>query len=432
MKYKLLNFLFATLLVLPLIGQTESKPAKATFALTNATIETITNGTMSGNLIISNGKITALGPDAAIPAGAEIIDCTGHSIYPGMIDSGTQLGLSEVSSVSLTNDYNELGDIIPQMQALTAVNPNSTAVPVTRVSGVTSVIVSPSGGILPGTASLINLVGYTPDQMDLGFRGVILNFPSAEARGRWDRRSEDVRKKEYDKKLKKLNEVMDEAAIYTQLSDASVGQQGASIEYNPELRALLPVIKGEAPFLLEVNSEQSIKAAIKWVSKRKVKAIFTGVAEGWRVADQLAAAKIPVITGPVLSTPTRSSDRYDKPYANAGLMHKAGVKVAIRTGDSENVRNLPYHAGFAAAYGFGKEEALKAVTITPAEIFGVADQLGSLVVGKSATLFVSDGDPFETKTQVKYVFIDGWNIPMESRHTRLYDEFLNRRPGLKK
>jgi imidazolonepropionase-like amidohydrolase len=160
--------------------------------------------------------------------------------------------------------------------------------------------------------------------------------------------------------------------------------------------------------------------------------IFTGVAEGWRVADEIAAAGIPVITGPVLSLPTRQSDRYDRAYTNAAMLHKAGVKVALRTNDAENVRNLPFNAGFAAAYGMGKEAALKAVTIVPAEIFGLADEVGSLEKGKLANLFVTDGDPFEPKTQVKHLFISGYNVPLDSRHIRLYNEFLEREPGLSK
>jgi imidazolonepropionase-like amidohydrolase len=167
------------------------------------------------------------------------------------------------------------------------------------------------------------------------------------------------------------------------------------------------------------------------VEGKNIKVIFTGVAEGWRVADEIAKAKIPVVTGPVQELPTRSSDRYDAPYANAGLLAKAGVKVALRTDDEENVRNLPFHAAFAAAYGLGKEEALKAVTINPAEIFGVADQYGSVEAGKRANLIVSTGDPFETRSQIMHVFIDGYRIPMSNRHIRLYQEFLERSPGLK-
>ena len=415
-----------------LYGQQANKAVPGTFALTNATIETVTNGSLRGNLIIENGKIIALGADATIPSNATVIDCSDHTIYPGMIDGGTQLGLVEVSSVSLTRDYNEIGEIIPQMQALTAVNPNATAIPVTRVSGVTTVIAGPQGSVMPGTASLINLLGYTPDQMYAGFKGVVLNYPSSAKRNRFDRRSEEDRKKAEEKRLKKINEVWEAAQLYAKIVDASKDDISMDVPYSPESEALYPVVKGSAPLMIEVNKASDIQSAIKWVEGKKVKAIFTGVAEGWRVAQELAASKIPVITGPVLSLPTRTSDRYDRPYANAGIMHKAGVKVAIRSNDSENVRNLPFNAGFAAAYGLGKEEALKSVTIVPAEIFGVDDRMGSLEVGKDANLFVSDGDPFETRTQIKHVFINGWQVPMDNRQTLLYDEFLERTPGLKK
>ncbi|MEO1449077.1 MAG: amidohydrolase family protein, partial [Bacteroidota bacterium] len=192
-----------------------------------------------------------------------------------------------------------------------------------------------------------------------------------------------------------------------------------------------PAYRGEAKLLIEVNRAADIRSAIKWVQENKIDAIFTGVSEGWRVGKELAEAKIPVITGPMLSTPTRSSDRYDRPYANAGLMLKAGVKVAIRSNETENVRNLPFNAGYAAAYGMGKEEALRAITLTPAEIFGVEDQMGSLDVGKQANLFVADGDPFEPATEISHLFIKGWQIPIDSRHIQLYHEFLERSPGLR-
>lgn len=411
-----------------------SKGRTGTFALTNATIETVTDGTIEGGtLIIQDGKITDLGSSTPVPSGAEEIDCSGLTIYPGMIDGGTRLGLVEVGSDARTRDYNEIGDLIPQMKALTAVNPNSVLIPVTRVNGVTTVLSVPSGGLLPGTAALINLHGYTPDQMYAGFEGIVLNFPTTGRRGRWDRRSDEDIKKEAEKSLKKINEIFERAEEYYRLDSAvAAGEGKVIIDYYPEMDALLPVIKGEQALLVEVNAAEDIKSAIKWSKENDYKVIFTGVSEGWRVADKIAEAKIPVITGPVLTIPNRDYDSYDKAYANPGLMKKAGVKVAIRTSDAENVRNLPYNAGFAVAYGMDRVEALKAVTIVPAEIFGVDDMLGSLEKGKSATLFVTDGDPFETKTQVKYVFIDGWMIPLESRHTQLYDEFLERSPGVEK
>ena len=406
------------------------KAEGGTFALTNATIETVTNGTINnGTLIISDGKIADLGTNVSIPQGAKTIDCSGMTIYPGMIDGGTQIGLVEVSSDPRTRDNTEIGDVIPHIQALTAVNPSSVVLPVTRVNGVTTALTMPSGGLFPGTAALINLHGYTPDQMYAGFKGVVLNFPATGRRGRWDRRSDEDIKKAADKALKKLNDVWSNASQYYKIDSASNGKEQP---YYPEMEALLPVVKGEMKLLVNVNSANDIKAALKWIAENKADAILCGASEGWRVAKEIAEAGVPVITGPVLSNPTRSYDRYDRPYANAGAMQKAGVKVAIRTNEIENVRNLPYHAGFAATYGMGKEEALKAITIVPAEIFGVADKYGSLEKGKVANLFVSDGDPFETKTQIKYVFIDGWNISMESRHTQLYDEYLERSPGVKK
>ena len=200
------------------------------------------------------------------------------------------------------------------------------------------------------------------------------------------------------------------------------------------MEALLPVIRGERSLMIQADAAKDILNALQWVKERKVKkVILVGVLEGWRVAAEIAKANIPVITGPVQELPSRDYDRYDKAYANAGLMKKAGIKVALCTQEARgNVRNLPYHAAFAASYGLGREEALKAVTIVPAEIFGVADRIGSIEAGKDATLFISDGDPFETKTNIKQVFIDGWKIPMVSRQTELYEEFLKREPGVSK
>lgn len=424
--------LLACFLVMPVLAQQVAKAVKGTFALTNATIETVTQGTVKGTLIISDGRIADIGGNLPIPAGATEIDCAGLTIYPGLIDGGTRLGLSEVGSISLTEDFSELGDATPQMQALTAVNPNSVAIPVTRVNGVTTVISKPSGGLMPGTASLIHLLGYTPQQMYGDFQAVVINYPSSGRRGRFDRRSEEDIKKAEERALKKLNEVFEEAYLYHRIDSAAAGNAALMPDYNPALAALLPVVRKEIPVMIEVDAAKDIQSALRWVAEKDIKVIFTGVAEGWRVADEIAEAGIPVITGPVLSLPTRQSDRYDRAYTNAAMLHKAGVKVALRTDDAENVRNLPFNAGFAAAYGMGKEEALKAVTIVPAEIFGLDDQIGSLERGKTANLFVTDGDPFEPKTQVKYLFISGYNVPLDSRHIRLYNEFLDREPGLSK
>lgn len=429
-KAAILLLSLAYLMTLSLRAQIP-KGTSGTFALTNATIETVTKGTIpKGTLIISDGKIQAVGANVPVPSGATIIDCAGLVIYPGMIDGGTTLGLSEIKFEERTTDYREIGDVDPQMKALTAINPSSVLIPVTRVNGVTSVISSPSGGLFSGVAALINLYGYTSDQMYAGFQGMVLIFPSSVRKNNFDKRTDDEISKGMLKSLHQLNDVWEKALQYYTLDSAT---RGKGVDWYPEMQALLPVVRGEMPLLIEVNAANDIRAALKWVDEHSLKkVIFTGVAEGWRVADLIAKAGIPVITGPVLSPPKRTYDRYDKAYANAGLMKKAGVKVALRTKDSENVRNLPYHAGFAASYGLGREEALKAVTIVPAEIFGVADKLGSLEAGKQANLFVCTGDPFEPKTQIKYLFINGWQIPLVTRQTQLYDEYLKREPGLEK
>ncbi len=397
-----------------------------TFALTNARIETITNGTIeNGTVVLRDGTIEAVGANVVAPADAEVIDCAGLTIYPGMIDGGTRLGLQEIGSLPETVDHGEIGDIRPQMQALTAVNPSSVNIPITRVSGVTTVLTAPSGGIMPGTAALINLHGYTPDQMYAGFKGVVLNFPSSARSGRFDRRTDEDIEKQFDEALENLNETWEQAVIFERI-DAN----GGSSLYQPEMEALLPAVRREAPLLIEVNAAKDIEKALEWIEEKEIDAVLTGVAEGWRVADKIASAGIPVITGPVLTTPSRNYDRYDAAYRNAGWMHDAGVTVAIRSQEVENVRNLPFNAGFAAVYGMGREAALEAVTIVPARIFGVEDRLGSIEVGKAATLFVADGDPFEPKTDIVHLFIGGYRIPIESRHISLYNEFLNRNPGL--
>jgi len=406
------------------------KSQSGTFLLKGGTLHTVTDGIIPGDLLIHDGKIADLGAVSTSLSGVKTIDCTGKHIYPGFIDGGTTLGLSEVGSISLTQDYRELGSFTPHMQALTAINPNAVAIPVTRTNGVTTVIAKTAGGLFPGTAALIHLHGYTPNQMYAGFKGVQMNFPSTGKRGRWDRRSAEDIKKDGDKAMKKLNDIWDKAKQYAAIDSAAKASNEQMPDYNPQMEALLPVVRGEAPLMIEVNKDQDIKAAIKWVEKQKIKAIFTGVSEGYRVAKEIAESEIPVVTGPVLSVPGRASAPYDIAYKNPSILYKAGVKVAIRTNETENVRNLPFNAGFAAAYGMGVEQALKAITIIPAEIFGVADQLGSLEKGKVANVFVADGDPFETKSQVEHLFIAGYKVPIESRHTLLYEEFLEREPGV--
>lgn len=419
--------------------QAQKRPGfQGPFALTNAQIVTTPSDTIeSGTVVIRDDSIAAVGANVSVPSDVNTFDCEGLTVYPGLIDSGTQLGLEEVGSLSETTDHNEVGDLTANMEALTAVNPNAVAIPVTRVHGITTVLAEPSTGLLPGEAALISLHGYTPEQMHLG--GVELtklDFPSTGRQSPSDDRSPETIEKETKKAIQALNNVWDKAELYAQI-DSAVAEQPENRrqpEYVPAMDALIPVIRGEQALLISANTAPDISAALEWAEERDVldQVVLSGATEGWRVADEIAEADVPVLAGPVMQPPSRDSDRYDKAYANPGLLRDAGVDVALRTNSAENVRNLPFHAGFSASHGLGKTDALRAVTTVPARIFGVDDQVGTVEVGKRANLFVANGDPFQPQTEIEHLFIDGYKLPLENRHSKLYEEFLNRNPGLEK
>lgn len=420
-------FSFAIYQYQPLLGQQVGKAVSGIFLLKNGTIHTVTNGTFVGDILLKDGKIAEVGKIIAL-ADMKVVDCTNKHIYPGFIDSGSRLGLVEINAISVTNDFNELGDFIPHMKALTAINPNSVSIPITRLNGVTTVFAKPEGSTFPGTGALIDLFGYNPEQMSCGSERVIMKFPSTGRKGRFDKRTDEDIKKDAEKTLKNLNDIWSNALTYSIIDSTSKADKQRWIKNNPQMDALLPIVKKEMPLFIEVNAKNDIESALAWIEEKKIKAVLMGVAEGWRVADKIAKAKIDVITGPILNTPRRENDRYDVAYSNAAKMTKAGVRVAIRTDNAENTRNLPFHAGFAAAYGMGVEDALKSITIIPAQIFGVDDSYGSIEKGKVANILIASGDPFEPKTKIEKIFIRGWDLPYESRQTLLYDEFLHRTP----
>ncbi len=432
-----LTLLVALLLALP--AHAQKQPGfQGPFALTNAQVIVAPGDTLDdGTVVIRDDSIAAVGPDVSVPSDAQAFDLSGQMVYPGFIDSGTHLGLAEIGSLPETQDFNEIGDLTAHMNALTAVNPSTVHVPTTRVHGITSVITEPENGILPGTAALIGLHGYTPEQMHLGDVTLTkLNFPSVGRQGPSDDRSPETIQKEAEKALTQLNDLWAQAERYARIDSAVAEQPEArrQPEFVPAMEGLLPVIRGEQPLMISANAAADISKALDWAEERGVldQLILSGALEGWRVADEIAAANVPVLVGSVMQPPSRESDRYDKAYRTPALLHDAGVTVALRSGKTENVRNLVFHAGFAASHGLGKTEALRAITTTPARIFGVADQVGTIEAGKRANLFVADGDPLQPATDVQHLFIDGYKLPLENRATKLYDEFLNRNPGLTK
>src|SRR5699024_8375604 len=357
------------------------------------------------------------------------IDARGKHLYPGFMDAGTQLGLQEIGSVAETKDQAELGEFNPHVRAFTAINPSSASIPVTRVNGVTHVISLPVSGRLSGKATLIDLYGYSPDSMAVKPNAALhLNWPSALKRGSCDDRDKENIAKEYKKNIDQLNEFWKRAAFYQKMLN-SYDKNNAEMKMpdtNKKMEAMREVMSGNLPVIISVDRKKDILNAIEWTKKHPdVHFILAGVQEGWRVAEEIAEAGLPALVS-TLYTPERNYDNYQRPYQNPGLLHEAGVEVAIATGEVENVRNAPYHAGYAAAYGLGKKEALKAITLNPARIFGVDDRQGSIEAGKQANLFIADGDPFQPMTHIAQVFIRGYKIPMISRHSRLYEEFLDR------
>lgn len=410
-------------------AQITEKPEYGKFAITGATIHTVTNGVIEGGILLIDGdEITFVGDNARIESDYTRIDATGKHVYPGFIDGWSGLGLVEISAVPVTVDNAEIGSFNPNMYAFTAFNPHSAAVPVTRVSGVTTVLSRPSSGIISGKASVMDLWGYSPDSMAVKKNGaLIMNLPS-KGGGWWDNRSESEIQKEYEQEIKEIDDFLNKARFYDEMMNAYEADPSGKTkpDHDPRMEAMRDVLAGDVPVVISVNDEQQILDAIDWTKTQEdMNFVFSGVREGWRVAEEIAEAGIPVLTT-TLYTPAREYDNYQRPYENPGLMMQAGVKVAIVSNDTENSRNTPFEAGYAAAYGMGTDEAIKAITINPAEIFGVADKLGSLEAGKQANLIITDGDPLEPMTTVEQVFIKGFKIPMQSRHIQLYDEFLDR------
>ncbi len=412
-------------------AQITEKPEFGKFAITNVTIHTLGSAGLieNGVVLIENNDITFVGERAEISGEFEVIDGAGKHVYPGFIDSKTYLGLREIGAVPVTNDSQELGSFNPEMLAFTAINPHSASIPVARVEGVTNVISLPASGRISGKAVLIDLWGYTPDSMAVKkTAGLHLNWPSASSFGSFDRRSEKEIKEQYEKNIKELNDFWSKAESYHKMmSEYNLNPSNKEKpDKNQKLDAMRDILNGDVPVIVSVEREKDILNAIDWIQKKQdVSFVLSGVSEGWRVADKIAEANVPVIVN-TLYTPRRPYDNYQRPYQNPGLLADAGVKILFGTGETENVRNVVFNAGFAAAYGMDRVEAFKALTINPAEVWGVDDRLGSIEEGKQANLFIANGDPFEPKTQIEHVFINGYKIPMVSRHTQLYEEFLNR------
>jgi imidazolonepropionase-like amidohydrolase len=401
---------------------------KLTIAIRNATIVPVSSATIpNGTIVFSNGVITAVGASAQIPANATVIDGTGLFVYPGLIDAGSHVGLEEISAVPGTVDTAELGDINPNARAEVAVNPHSNVIPVTRVNGITSVVTEPEGGIISGSSAMINLAGWTPQEMTLKAPlAMHIHFPRLRTNA-FDEQPQDEEatkeaSKNYTKQIDKLRDTFRDAQAYAKASAAHVKR----VDRDLILEALVPVVEGREPVVMHANLEHDIRAALKFADEFKLKVILADAEDVARVIPELKSRNIPVILGPILSMPPREDDAYDLLFTNAKTLNDAGIPFAIQSQDSHNTRNLPYHAAACAAFGLPKDVALRSITLAPAQIFGVADKVGSLEAGKLANIIVTDGDPLEIVTHVKHLFIAGEEITLDTHQTLLYEKFKSR------
>lgn len=416
----------------------QNKTGRAgTFAIVGARVVTVTGAVIeNGTVVIQNGKITAVGAGASVPSGAERIDGKGLSVYPGMIDAATGMGLAEIGQgANATVDIAEIAANNANAKAFLGVNPHSSHINVTRINGITTVMSAPRGGVIAGQGTIINLNGSTQSEMAIvPEAALVINFPRIAQGGGFGGFggpqidfNEAIRRR--DSAVETLKKQFADAVNHGRAMDAYAKDKSLPMPATDlALEAMLPYVRGEKPIAFTAERERDIKAVLKFIADMKVKGILIGGQEAWKVASELKAANVPVIFTHIYSLPVRDDDEYEYLFAGPSKLQQAGVKFAVSTGDAggEN-RDLPYHAGLAGAYGLSREEALKSVTIYPAEILGVADKIGSIEVGKIANVVVTDGDILDPRTNVKHVFIGGRMIPLTSRHTDLFDSFKDRK-----
>jgi imidazolonepropionase-like amidohydrolase len=422
-----------------LAGCARSAAQQKPIVLQGGKLLTVSHGVIeNGVLVMEGGKITGLGSAGSVkvPDDGKLVDVTGMTVYPGLIDSETSLGLTEISAEDSTNDLIELSDeIMPHMHVYDAFHAESELISVTRLNGVTNAIVAPdSRDTLPGQDSFIQLAGASASEMLL-LRDVALplNFTGRQ------RRNESWEKRKFPETrmgmAAQLRQAFLDAQDYELHSNDYQKKKGDAIrDHKPEpaapkrdlrLEALLPYLHGNKPVVLAAEGPSDLETAVRLAQEFHLKLVLNHLSHSRPVLDYVAGLKTPVIVGPIYETP-KDDERFDAVYSLPAELYKRGVKIAFASFDAHNARNLPYQAGFATGFGLPYDEALKAITLNAAEIWGVVEQLGSLDVGKTANIVVATGDPLDVKSDVKRVFIAGQEIPMTSRQTRLRDEFSSR------
>lgn len=431
------RFLIAFVLVAAACAQS-AKPAKpeaqagGPIALRGGKLLTVSHGVIeNGVLVMQNGRITAVGPaSTAIPPGAKVIDVTGMTVYPGLIDAETRLGLTEVQADRMTDDTLEPSDeIMPHMHVADGFHAETALIPVTRINGITNAVVAPAtGDTLPGQDAFIQLAGKSSEEMllardialPLNFTGrqrrnetfATAKFPQTRMGMAAQLRQAFIDAQDYEQKL----------SAYEKKKAADPDKAGAPPKRDLKLEALLPYLHGQKPMVLAAEEANDLQTVLDMAKEYHLKVILNHLSHSSEVLDKVAASGFPVIVGPIYEQP-KDWERYDAVYRLPAEMAKRGIKIAFATYDAHNARNLPYAAGYAVGFGLPPDEALKAMTLNPAQMFGVDKDLGSLDTGKMGNVVVANGDPLDVRTDVKHVFIAGQEIPLVSKQTELRDQY---------
>ncbi len=376
----------------------------------------------NGVVVFDNGKIVSVGAGVAIPGGAEIIDVKGKHIYPGLFEAHSALGLTEVSSTRSTVDHSEAGSLNPNVQANRAVNPDSALIPVTRSNGILFALSSPQSGTISGRASVMQLDGWTFEDMTIkDAAAMMIQWPRMEPvfRAPGDEPAEE-QEEERDSALEELRDLFRDARLY------SKGRDAQKQKFDIRLASMKSVIDGELPLLVRADSLAAIQSAVMFAVEQKVRLIILGGYAAPDCADLLKKHKVPVIVSAIHRRPRSRSDAYDAAYTLPLRLQELGIQYCISGTDASetwNTRNLPYQAGYAVAFGLDKQEALKAITLYPAQILGVDKQIGSLEAGKDASLFVATGDTLQTSSNVTHAWIQGRKVDLNDKHKRLYNKY---------
>ncbi|MFQ5691149.1 MAG: amidohydrolase family protein [Gemmatimonadota bacterium] len=409
-----------------------------TYAIRGATIHTLAGPEIqNGTVVLRDGKIFAVGTDVRVPPDAVVIDAAGQHVYPGMVDAFSRLGLTEIGSVSATNDMVELGHFNPQLEAYQAIHPASEHIPVARANGITHTLVAPGGGGrfggggsagIAGQATLLNLDGWTVEDMALErSAAMVINWPTIQTRT-FDFATFSTKEKPYTEAKKAYDEQVDKLENWAEAAEhyRQARERGAKIETDLKLEALSRAVAGELPVIVVANDKRAIESAVEFAERHHLKLILAGARDGRKVAGMLAEKHIPVILGQTQALPAERDDPYYYPRSLPGELYVAGVKIAFGTFGSSDSRTLPYQAANAVPFGLPYDEALRAVTANAADMLGVAAELGTIEPGKMGNLIVTDGDPLEIQTHIEHLFIRGRPVSTDNKHRRLWEKYRKR------